>query len=368
MDQDPLWVDVRFLNEFMKQARDTLVVRGKNVVLDSTTTYLVNHSAVVGYTSWGSNDHNANQYTQYAIPHNTYVPGALAETFVSTSGRSFERPPVYGQSLIADLIHEGVSGAKGYVYEPFALAMARPNVMFGRYTAGYNLAESYYAASIFLSWMDVVVGDPKTTVVFGDGPLPVQLASFNGTPEGGSIVFRWRTISETNNYGFSLQQSSVPTSGFADVPNSFVPGHGTTQQPQNYEWTYLNAPAGSFYYRLKQVDLDGTPHFSEPIQVTLTPTAVTEAARASGFVLGQNYPNPFNPSTEITFSVENTGHASLVVYTLLGQKVATLFDGGAEAGRLYRVRFTASGLASGVYLYRLESGTKSDLKKLTLMK
>ncbi len=86
------------------------------------------------------------------------------------------------------------------------------------------------------------------------------------------------------------------------------------------------------------------------------------------FALHQNYPNPFNPSTEIRFSVENTNRATLDVYNTLGQKMATLFDDVAQAGSLYKVKFSATGLASGVYYYKLTSGAKSELKKLILMK
>jgi uncharacterized protein (TIGR03790 family) len=94
-------------------------------------------------------------------PHNTYIPGAIAETIVSTGGRSFNYPTAYGQSLVADMIREGVTGVKGYVYEPYLSAISHPDILFDRYTDGYNLAESYYMGSIWLSWMGVVVGDPK---------------------------------------------------------------------------------------------------------------------------------------------------------------------------------------------------------------
>jgi len=100
------------------------------------------------------------------VPNNSYLNGSLAETFVSTGSRSFiyptYTPPTnYGQSLIADVIRSGVTGIKGYVYEPYLSAVAHPNILFDSYTKGWNLAESYYAASIKLSWMDVVVGVPK---------------------------------------------------------------------------------------------------------------------------------------------------------------------------------------------------------------
>ena len=95
------------------------------------------------------------------VPNNSYLDGAIAETFVSTSARSFKYTTQYGQSLIADMIRAGVTGVKGYVYEPYLSAIAHPDILFPRYYNGFNLAESYYSASNYMSWMDTVVGDPK---------------------------------------------------------------------------------------------------------------------------------------------------------------------------------------------------------------
>ena len=97
-------------------------------------------------------------------PHNDWVPGALAETIVSTSARSLNYPTSYGQSLISDIIRDGVTGVKGYVYEPFLDAIAHPDILFDSFTQGYYMAESYYMASRFIGWMDIVVGDPKLAV------------------------------------------------------------------------------------------------------------------------------------------------------------------------------------------------------------
>jgi len=94
-------------------------------------------------------------------PHLQFVPGAIAETFVSTGGRSFNYPTSYGQSLVADLLREGVTGVKGYTWEPYLSAISHPDILFDRYTTGHNLAESFWAGSTFVSWMGTVVGDPK---------------------------------------------------------------------------------------------------------------------------------------------------------------------------------------------------------------
>lgn len=87
----------------------------------------------------------------------------------------------------------------------------------------------------------------------------------------------------------------------------------------------------------------------------------------SHFSLYQNYPNPFNPSTIISYSLEKPEHASLIVYDILGRKVATLVAARQNAGR-YHVRFNASELASGLYLYRLVAGDRAITRRMTLIK
>jgi len=83
--------------------------------------------------------------------------------------------------------------------------------------------------------------------------------------------------------------------------------------------------------------------------------------------LGQNYPNPFNPTTQINYSVPQKGFVSLKVFNMLGQEVATLFNGVQNAGN-YVATFSGAGLASGVYLYQLQSDGVSITKKFILIK
>lgn len=85
------------------------------------------------------------------------------------------------------------------------------------------------------------------------------------------------------------------------------------------------------------------------------------------YTLKQNYPNPFNPTTNIEYSIPKAGYVSLKVFNLLGQEVATIFEGNQNAGN-YVATFDASKLSSGVYMYRLESGNVSITKKFILMK
>ena len=151
----------RIYNDEMRDAASILKKKGYDVILDNTSTFLTKQKNVLGYVSWGSNDPNS---IDHAKTHNIWLPGSIAETAVSSSARTFNYPPSYGQSLIADLIAEGVTGAKGYIDEPYLDAIADPDILFDRYTDNYNLAESYYMASQSIGWMDVIVGDPKTVI------------------------------------------------------------------------------------------------------------------------------------------------------------------------------------------------------------
>jgi uncharacterized protein (TIGR03790 family) len=136
-------------------------------------------------------------------PHNQWIPGAIAETCVSTGGRSMTYGTWYGQSLVADLVRDGVSGVKGYVYEPFLSAMSHADILFPSYYSGYGLAEAFWMGSELGSWMGTVIGDPKCTpylaqradMGFGDVPLStgvdtkgrpyITLSLFN---KGGALV------------------------------------------------------------------------------------------------------------------------------------------------------------------------------------
>jgi uncharacterized protein (TIGR03790 family) len=142
------------------------------LVIDRSATVLQHESDVIAYASWGSNDPDRKQrHLGFQ-----WLPGAIMTEYVSTNGRSFVRPPDSWnlgawsdaranfagspQSLTADYIHDGVTGASGHVYEPYLQFTPRPNILLPAYYHGRNLAESYYLAIPLLSWMNIVIGDP----------------------------------------------------------------------------------------------------------------------------------------------------------------------------------------------------------------
>lgn len=149
-------INYNHFNADMQKAADILKTHHIPVELDENETFVGNKTGLMGYTSWGSNDHAFNAAAYHSL---RFAPGAIGDTAVSTSGRTF-LPTQGGQSLIADLIAQGITGVKGYCDEPLLTAIASPSVLFDRYTEGWTLAESFYAASRFVGWEDIVLGDP----------------------------------------------------------------------------------------------------------------------------------------------------------------------------------------------------------------
>ena len=190
------------------------------------------------------------------------------------------------------------------------------------------------------------------------GSLPVELVEFRANAIGTDVELNWRTASETDNYGFEIQRKTS-SNEFQKI--GFVAGQGTTIQAQSYKFVDSKLAMGTYYYRLKQIDRDGSFSFSAVVE------AVASIAPET-FVLRQNHPNPFNPVTTIEFVLGQSQKARLAVYNVLGHEVAVLFDGQVEAGKSYRFEFDGAQHASGIYFYRLQSGERTQIRKMLLSK
>jgi hypothetical protein len=215
--------------------------------------------------------------------------------------------------------------------------------------------------NFYKQWWGSEWGSEFRTLEFGN-VLPVELTSFTGAFVGNDVQLKWSTVTELNNRGFEIQRS-INGSSFATV--AFVEGHGTTTEQKQYLYTDRNIESRVNYsYRLKQLDYNGTYEYSQVVNVGYS--------LPLEFALEQNYPNPFNPTTNIIYAVPVKSNVTLDVYNLIGQKVATLFEGNIEAGK-HSAEFNASSMSSGIYFFKLtavgENGKQfSSSKKMTLLK
>ncbi len=214
-------------------------------------------------------------------------------------------------------------------------------------------------------------------------PLPVELSSFTGSVNDNSVILKWRTATEINNFGFEIERAfHFPPfdkggtkggleSGWEKI--GFVQGHGNSNSPIEYFLIDDNLKAaGNYSYRLKQIDNDGTFKYSDKVSITFI--------FPEQFVLMQNYPNPFNPATKIKYRIplsppllkgesgEATGvFITLKVYDILGNEIATLVNELKPAG-IYEAEFDASLLPTGVYFYKLEAESFISTKKMLFLK
>jgi hypothetical protein len=188
--------------------------------------------------------------------------------------------------------------------------------------------------------------------------IPVELTVFNVIAlSSGEVELTWETASEINNLRFDILRS-VDGMNFDKIGS--VAGHGTTNETQSYRYLDNSVNAGDYYYRLKQIDINGD---FEEFDVTLH----VNIPVPDKYELGYNYPNPFNPTTNIPFSLKEAGVVKITIYNLLGQEVRTLTNSNFTAGR-HEVVFNARGLATGIYFYRLQVNGMSFMRKFVLMK
>ncbi|MFB6279139.1 MAG: T9SS type A sorting domain-containing protein [Salinibacter sp.] len=196
--------------------------------------------------------------------------------------------------------------------------------------------------------------------------LPVELAGLNAQPDEQAVELTWQTLSEQNNAGFEVQRKvlSARSEGSSWSSLGFVESKasgGTTPETIRYQFRDPALPfeARRVAYRLRQVDTDGTAHLSEKTSVQL--------GAPDRLALHGSFPNPVRGQTTVRYELPETAEVRLLLYNVLGQRVATLVDEQQPAGRK-QIQFEAPELASGTYLLRLTAGGQTRSRKLTILR
>ncbi len=182
--------------------------------------------------------------------------------------------------------------------------------------------------------------------------LPVSLRSFTASVNGSDVRLDWSTASESNNRGFEILRSD---DGSKFVSIGFVEGAGNSQVTRNYTFTDRNRPTGRFFYRLRQVDLDGRFSLSNIVNVEINGRMIYD--------LGQSYPNPTHGAATITYSVPVKTNVRLVLYDAQGRVVSVLQNGERPAGK-YAITVPENLLKKGMYYYKMEAGGFITTRKM----
>lgn len=220
----------------------------------------------------------------------------------------------------------------------------------------YSMAKGYVSGYNHDGFM---IDDFQVLGETNDTSLPVELTSFTvqQIASANTVKIEWVTESELEN-AYWIVERAEQDMPFEEITR--IDGKGTVSGKTEYIYIDEAVHFGQTYqYRVIDVSFNGvsTVHSAASITVQVPSTSK----------LAQNYPNPFNPSTRIDYTVNEAQTVKLNVYNVRGQLVSTLVNGKKEAGS-YSVTFNASNLASGIYIYRLQTGSKMFTKKMTLIR
>lgn len=205
-------------------------------------------------------------------------------------------------------------------------------------------------------------------------PLPTILSSFTAIQsQTNAAAIQWTTQSESGLLGFTLYKEETANQQFAQMVNLSPIPAGNTSQAQTYSYSDDAVTEGkTYYYWLEAVALDGSSESFGPVLLTISEPGTAPPSPAFVTKLCTAYPNPFNPSTSIPFSLKEPSHVKIEVFNTAGQKIQTLTDNEYTEGEHQIVwdgtNSTGSAVSSGIYLYRMNAGTYTDVQKVILMK
>lgn len=267
-----------------------------------------------------------------AMGSNNYYAGTSGNQYWNGSGTSFSCPLVAG--VCALLLQKNPSLTPMEILQLLrstASQNSNPNNLFG-----WGIINALSAISLVT--------------------VPVELTSFSGYFDEGSIILNWITSSETNNYGFEVERRH-DASSFETI--AFINGNGTTTNRISYTFKDKDLFANRYFYRLKQMDFDGSFDYSNEIAI--------DVPLSEDFELFQNYPNPFNPTTKIRFFLPQAGVVKISLFDILGSEIKILYNSEINTGT-HELSLDGSDLATGIYFVKMFAGDNQQTIKISLIK
>lgn len=196
---------------------------------------------------------------------------------------------------------------------------------------------------------------------FEEDPLPVEITVFSVKPIGGSILLRWVTATEVNNYGFEIEKYEQAEGAGVFAVAGFLPGSGNSHSPKEYSFTDTKVKSGrTYHYRLKQIDTDGTHSYSN---------VVSASVELSGFDVLLPYPNPFSGEAQVGILSGEDTEAVIQVVNFMGERTSESRKVKLRKGyNEFPVSAQALNLSPGIYFVRVSSGKYVKTRKLIHLK
>ncbi|MBN1480411.1 T9SS type A sorting domain-containing protein [candidate division KSB1 bacterium] len=214
---------------------------------------------------------------------------------------------------------------------------------------------------------DLCKAENKGEFFMGGGSLPVELSLFTGRAAGDYILLQWRTESEKESWGFNVLRSEIRDGTYERINGELIKAAGNSTSRHDYSYKDERFRKGvTYYYKLEQIDLNGTTNYYGPIEVTSQSGVVPES-----FVVSDNYPNPFNPETRFKFALPQAEFVTIEIYNIAGAKIRTLISAPYNAD-VHTVVWdgtndTGDKVSSGAYLYQFKAGAFIKTGKMILL-
>jgi len=198
---------------------------------------------------------------------------------------------------------------------------------------------------------------PRWDEIAKQATQQIILTSLSASAEESTVVLKWETAAETNNEGFDILHESPKMTGFKKI--GFVEGAGSTQDTRSYRFEANELSSGLHRFRLRQKGEDGSSFLTKPVRVNVGNDQL-RTLRVTG-------PNPIRHSTQLTFTVAESGSVTVSLYNTLGQRVAHLTERRAIPDQEYTVRMSADSLSSGAYFVRLEAPGGTRVQRVVVL-
>lgn len=200
-----------------------------------------------------------------------------------------------------------------------------------------------------------------TVVELGDMVVPVEMVTFEAEVNKNDVLLKWVTVSQSNFYGFEIERSKDDIT-YEKI--CFIEGQETSNTTQDYDYLDKDLSIGSYYYRIKQIEIGGIHIYSGTLTTTILPP--------KEYYLSHNYPNPFNASTKFDYEVPKPSQVKFEIFNILGQRVFALEKDHLDAGYFH---FDWNGkndqnlaVASGTYIALMRSKDFRVVRKMLLLK
>ncbi len=190
---------------------------------------------------------------------------------------------------------------------------------------------------------------------------PQNFTCTNPSGWGNYPSFSWNTSNLATSYKIERKMNSGSFSQIASVnaPDTTLTDYGVTlAHLGDYD---------TFYYRIRASNSASNSGYSSEVSITAEQFQKMSAGIPKKYGLYQNYPNPFNPVTEIRYNLPVATQVTLKVYNMLGQEIAVLVNEQKPAGS-HTVKWDASNVASGSYIYKIVAGSFTETKQMVVIK